>query len=379
MKTEAPQYASHCVVDFWDYNNRAYSEITDDLQYPHPDGTVFDISIPQIFVGFFVGVVSLIINFVASLIISALKCIPGIFRCWCYLTKGFGEAPGLLEILLFVPYVVAMVLVPVLCFSGIVICPLFWSVYSLNCIGAMYSDQILAGFKMIFINVYKFDSDTSSLVFESNTSCVPCFDLTITPRERERAPTNARQIRRHNVVDSGVTFDRMSITTVWDHFFHMCTVNGREALGLSLCTQEDISSYEPWLIVGLPSLVLIRALKRSLGDAAIKLSDGCVLDQDNVPSDSFSTHIYFRFMGAKDRYEELYITDDEHAFVEKWLFTNGDENKCKTLAGEISSQRLVELKNMTSMIQAMAILATRVPTFHRKFGDSLDRISTEAA
>jgi len=252
MKTEAPQYASHCVVDFWDYNNRAYSEITDDLQYPHPDGTVFDISIPQIFVGFFVGVVSLIINFVASLIISALKCIPGIFRCWCYLTKGFGEAPGLLEILLFVPYVVAMVLVPVLCFSGIVICPLFWSVYSLNCIGAMCSDGILAGLKKIFINVHQFDLQTPPITLTS------CFNLTITPPERERAPTNARQIRRHNVVDSGVTFDRMSITTVWDHFFHMCTVNGREALGLSLCTQEDISSYEPWLIVGLPSLVLIQ-------------------------------------------------------------------------------------------------------------------------
>jgi len=84
-------------------------------------------------------------------------------------------------------------------------------------------------------------------------------------------------------------------------------------------------------------------------------------------------------MEAKAWYEELNITDDEHAFIEKWLFANGDENKSKTIAGEIHSLRLVDLKNMTSMIQAIAILATRAPTFHRKFRDSLDGIATGAA
>ena len=134
--------------------------------------------------------------------------------------------------------------------SAIVIGPLFWSVYSLNCIGAMCSDGILAGLKRIFINVHRFDEMMLPFALTS------CFDWIPTPPKRAQTTENS-QIRRYGAVDSGLTFGRLSITTVWDQFFNTCTVHGREALSLSLCTQEDISSCEPWLIVGLPSLVLL--------------------------------------------------------------------------------------------------------------------------
>ena len=178
MKTFAPGFARSSVVDFWDFNYRAYKEITDDFKQLHPRNSVFEIRILLIFVGFFVGVISMIINFVASLIISAVKCIPLIFQCWHSLTISFGGS-GIFAFFLFVPYVIGMALVPVLCFSAIVIGPLFWSVYSLNCIGAMCSDGILAGLKRIFINVHQFDLQTPPIALTS------CFDLITTPREIE--------------------------------------------------------------------------------------------------------------------------------------------------------------------------------------------------
>jgi hypothetical protein len=85
--------------------------------------------------------------------------------------------------------------------------------------------------------------------------------------------------------------------------------------------------------------------------------------------------VYQQFIDIKKNFDKLAMNQNEYLFAEKWLFTVGDEEKCKQLSTQISESRLIEIKTVTSMIQSMATAVTRLPPYHRNFYASLQVIT----
>lgn len=137
---------------------------------------------------------------------------------------------------------------------------------------------------------------------------------------------------------------------------------------------DDIEEYESYLFIGLSSLVAFNGIERSLTQNGILMSNGKSVDMYTRPTDIFSTEIYEMMIDIKEKLKEINLSQHELRFVRHWLITVGNEEKCTKYAENISPERLTEIKKFTSLIQSIGTIITRVPTFHRLFGNMLTKV-----
>lgn len=76
----------------------------------------------------------------------------------------------------------------------------------------------------------------------------------------------------------------------------------------------------------------------------------------------------------KGKFKKLNPTYSEIMFMKKWLLTVGNEIKCTQYSSEISTERLIVLKCFTSDVQSLGTNVTVAPTFHKLFGNTINKI-----
>lgn len=423
-KTKGIEYAINAVQDFWNFNYRSYCSFVDEINSPNTTGYVFDINVIQIFIGLLMSTISICLNLPVAVLILLIKYIPAVFRGWYVLWKSFKSTDCFMGIC-FVPYVVATFLVPPVLAAAIPIGLIVDACYCIYPAIVMYKSPTFVsglgnGFKQIFRCMYVLDSWTNSVIFEANdASCFACFKFEIDFDESGRSQryndpavvraepsyrppvtttttntTSAYQypVQQHIVTQPTVAStygtttiaqngqngqnkdNRIAVLTIWDSFFAMCEIHGKEALTEGLCTKDSIESVDPILVIGLPSLVFARTIIRSKDVNSIQMATGQIVDEQTRPTDMLSNTLYPMFITLKNDFNDLNLTEEELIFVERWLFSVGNEAQCKTLTLVIAQDRLTEIKKVTSQIQSIATTVSRLPPFHRRFYAAVQKI-----
>jgi hypothetical protein len=408
LETEIFGTMQNAIYDFWNFNYRVYGSFVDEINDPRYNGHVYEISIIQIIFGLILGIIGMVINLICTSIIMILKCVPAILRFSREITSGCCQLGGGMFFACFPLWLVIIILMIVVCIGAIPVLILIGMIKGvIGPIGALYKSENICvgfanGFKDIFHNIYQLDLWTNELIFgdRSGTCLFGCFsncnpdysnsspiapfnpsvysDVHPQPSSysAESSPPNYTNIN----LDENSSLnrnERVSVLTIWNNFFAMCEQNGLDALLQGLCTKDDIIAIEPYIIIGLPSLVIVKALERSKNKNALVLSDGIIITKTNCPDDMISKRIYSEFMSILNQFNNLKLSQTEYAFVEKWLFTVGDEDKCKHLIDAINTsqpQRLTDIKKVTSQIQSIATSVSRLPPYHRNFYASLIKI-----
>ncbi|AYV76322.1 MAG: putative membrane protein [Terrestrivirus sp.] len=413
-KTKGIEYAINAVQDFWNFNYRSYCSFVDEINSPNTTGYVFDINVIQIFIGLLMSTISICLNLPVAILVLLIKYVPAVVRGWYVLWKSF-KSTDCFQGICFIPYVVATFLIPPVLAAAIPIGLIIDACYCIYPAIVMYKSPTFVsglgnGFKQIFRCMYVLDSWTNSVIFEANdTSCFACFkfeidfdessrsqrynDPVVVRTEPYRSPvttsTYQYPVEQHIVTQPTVAStygtttigqneqnkdNRIPVLTIWDSFFAMCEIHGKEALTEGLCTKDSIESVDPTLIIGLPSLVFVRTITRSKDVDGIQMATGQIVNEQTRPIDMLSNKLYPMFMTLKSDFNALKLTDEELIFVERWLFSVGNEAQCRTLTVAIAQERLIEIKKVTSQIQSISTTVSRLPPFHRLFYAAVQKI-----
>jgi hypothetical protein len=165
-----------------------------------------------------------------------------------------------------------------------------------------------------------------------------------------------------------------TVQEIWNGFFEMCEKSACGAVTTNLISIDDFESCEPYLFIGLSSLVAFEAIERSMDTNGIKLHSGKIVNIYTRPTDTFSTTVYDTVIDIKGKFKELNPTHRELIFIRKWLITVGDEAKCVQYMKDINSERLTSLKQFMSYVQSLGTNVTKAPTFHRLFGNTINKV-----
>ncbi len=403
LETDVHELVTNMIYDFWNFNYRIYGGFMDELKDPNYNGHVYEISFCEIIIGLILAVIGLIVNLICTTIIVVTKCIPTIFKLGREITSGWCQIRGCLFQCCTLCWVVAIILMSLACIVAIPVSILIGMVYGIwGPITVLYkSDNILKGFKdglkNIFHTIYEFDDLSNKMIFGDKNgacmfACFKCETNEVMPSDNSNASRfPSSPSHPPSYIDSAndsnypnypnyiqpnenspiIAKERVDVMTIWKSFFDMCEIHGAEAINEGLCSKDDFNELEPYIIIGLPSLVIIRALNRSKNTNSLIMADKAKIDGSNCPDDMISRRIYIEYISILHQFEALKLQDHEYQFAEKWLVTQGDEDKCKALAETILEKRLIEIKSFLSTIRAMSINLSRLPPYHRYFYSSV--------
>jgi len=397
MKTDVFVLMRNSLIDYQNFNQRAYGSIIFQLKNPHYNGHVYEISFFQIYFGGILCLIGMAVSAIVSTIITCLKCIPAIISIVVRFFKNCRDeccSHGCV-CMCFPLLVIGFVLVVVGCIVSVPLIILFCVIYGgLNPIVEMYRANslyvgITNGLKRICNDMYELDMSSNKLIFGTEFSCLYfCkFDMVeshvqpVFANHVDVQPVFANHVdvqpvfANHFDPQSNTTTDRLekriSVEQIWENFFEMCTKCGRETLAEGFASKDDFESVDPYVIIGLTSLVIIRALERSRGTKSLILSDGIIINNLTRPTDMVSTRIYKEFISVLDQLDQLKLNDLELMFAEKWLFTCGNEEKTKSIRELITDSRISQIKVLTSRIQSIAINISSLPPYLRRFDQSI--------
>jgi len=376
------------VKDFWKFSYETFPVFAESMSTPYYEGDVFEIRVSQIFVGFGLGLVALVIDIVPLTVILVVKAIPAVIKVW-YNIWAFWVETQCFMFLLFFPFIVATAVTPLLVAIAIPIIILCASVYNLRCVVVMYRLSsvepsfvvalvrcVKHSMKLFMSTIYDIDDISNRYIF-NNSSCLGNFN-------------HEHEITQFNATIETRVKELIPIVTVWNNFFTMCEQYGKQALAEHMCTRDEIETAEPFVILGLPSLVLCRVLKRCRGQENITLSDGTVISNINKPSDYVCTLVYPIFIKLKTDFDSLVLNDVEYKFLETWLFTSGDETKCAGLLPQspsstttlptygtitvTSGDRRKQIMHVASQVLNISTMITKFPTFQQNFVSTCNKI-----
>lgn len=408
--TQILKYTVNYVGDVWNMLWVTYPQYLSSKRSPNPDGSVFDIKILHVLIGIILYALALVIDTTFAIVICLIKLIPAIVQSWREVTNMWKSSECFREICCCL-YLIIMCCIPIVCSIGVVIGTVYAFVVAINVTFVMFqTDSIPNGFLQIFINIHNIDIATNSYLPESmaesfKDGIFPCFNISlrehifqlnqpvpVVRRSFRDAPLGMELLNELYPVDAprtsivrsvftpsqmrqetqNIMNERINIGKIWDNFFEMCSYQCTDVVTSGLCTIDDIIGCEPYLFIGLPSLVIFRAIKRSQNMTGIMLSDGIIVTKDNVPTDSFSISVFNEIIKIKNGLKGLNLTDNEYDFIEKWLFTMGNVAKCVEPKG-IPPEKMSEIKVIISMIQSIGTNISMIPSCHRRFGDALTR------
>jgi hypothetical protein len=384
------------VIDVWNTFYITYGNYLSEKRKPNFDGSIFEIKILHILAGLIVYVLALVIDTTFASVICVVKLIPAIFKSWKEVTNLWKTTECAREVCLCV-YILIMICIPVVSCIGVAVVIIYSFVTAINVIFVMFrTDSVTNGFRKIFINIYNIDLATNPYISKTlTTSFFPCFNFQLENvnvsqtfdnslvREgitNEMYPNDAPRTHIiHSVVTShqardqtqNITNSRIDIGNIWNNFFEMCSYQCEDMIAAGVCLISEVIGQESYLFIGLPGLVVFRAITRSLNIPGIMLSDGVIITKDSVPSDEFSTSLFNDIISIKHQIKTQNFSENELDFIGKWIFTMGNVDKCVEPTG-ISNGRMSSIKLVISMIQRIGINISMIPSCHRRFGNALD-------
>ena len=165
---------------------------------------------------------------------------------------------------------------------------------------------------------------------------------------------------------------------IWDSFFDRAYELANQCLQLNVLIMDDFVCEEPFLYMGLPSLIVIEVVHRSLDctDGFI-LSTGMKLTQDNCPEKH--RLLYACMQASKARLEQLQLNTYELAVMKLRLLFAGDESKEVPfeLRESITEARLSAINAVVAEITSVAIRLTQEEVFKKKFRAIFETITKD--
>ncbi|KAI6649328.1 hypothetical protein LOD99_11694 [Oopsacas minuta] len=175
-------------------------------------------------------------------------------------------------------------------------------------------------------------------------------------------------------VDIKCTQIQLKDDVIWESFFVIAYELSIQCIHLGVLVVDDFAGLEPFLFIGLPSLVLVEAVHRSIEHEGIVLATGTVVTETNCPDGVKS------MFQAIDRFKKKFLELDLNTFELSWLklnllFTTGcDKEPPELIAKRVSPDRMVRINAIKSEVIGVSILLTQMLIFKEKFGRVMTRV-----
>ena len=173
------------------------------------------------------------------------------------------------------------------------------------------------------------------------------------------------------------TIVKLEDAAIWDSFFVIAYELSMRCLYLGVLMVDDFTELEPFLFIGLPSLVLVEAVHRSMDHEGIVLATGIVVTAENCPDevrDMF--HAIARF---KKLFSELELNSFELSWLKLTLLfaTSSEKAPPVEIGKRVSADRMERVNAIRSEVIGVSILLTQMLIFKDKFGKIISRVIQE--
>ena len=170
---------------------------------------------------------------------------------------------------------------------------------------------------------------------------------------------------------------KLEETVIWDSFFVIAYELSMRCLSLGVLVVDDFTELEPFLFIGLPSLVLVEAVHRSMDCEGIVLATGTVVTAENCPDEVMNMfHAIARF---KKMFSELELNSFELSWLKLNLLfaTSSDKTPPVEITKRVSPDRMERINAIRSEVVGVSILLTQMLTFKNKIGKVISRVLQE--
>ena len=163
---------------------------------------------------------------------------------------------------------------------------------------------------------------------------------------------------------------------IWDSFWERSYELSMQCLKLDILLVDDFLNQESFLFIGLPSLVLIEAVHRSVGEEGILLATGLLVTKLNCPREFAEL---FRVVEAfKSRFFALEFNNLELCWLKlNLLFASCDKIPPQDISCRISEERIKMINSVKANVTQVAIGVTQMSIFKRRFGEVITRVIDE--
>lgn len=177
------------------------------------------------------------------------------------------------------------------------------------------------------------------------------------------------------------------VNQVWNNFFEQCLVVGSDALRDGLLTREECEDAEPFVILGITAVVVLRAIQRSPPGSNLELADGMLLHEGNRPSHPDVRAIWESVLVAKALLESAELTSEELRLLEATTLLgttelDGRPASCAELLGDFTKlppDRKTTLNNIRTELTGVALAMSRKNVFQGRFMGVLEELGQDGA
>eukprot|EP00656_Telonema_subtile_P014393 TRINITY_DN17375_c0_g1_i1.p1 TRINITY_DN17375_c0_g1~~TRINITY_DN17375_c0_g1_i1.p1 ORF type:complete len:407 (+),score=88.99 TRINITY_DN17375_c0_g1_i1:9-1229(+) len=157
------------------------------------------------------------------------------------------------------------------------------------------------------------------------------------------------------------------VDRVWSNMFAQCGAVGVEALAKGLLQREDVQASRPAVVQGLPSVVILRSLQRSLdfGASGILLADGLEVTEENRPKHMIGNLFWEPSIELKAALLAAELSVEEFLSLERHLLAPNGVH--------LQGQRDC-LTDIATRVTRMATNAARLPAFKERIDEVVKHI-----
>ncbi|KAK3256259.1 hypothetical protein CYMTET_34597 [Cymbomonas tetramitiformis] len=118
----------------------------------------------------------------------------------------------------------------------------------------------------------------------------------------------------------------VTCSTVWNNLFEQCIEAGCHMRNCGVIEEGDLEDYAPFLFIGLPGLVVLRAIWRSIDGESegLILGDGQSILPSSRPAGIIADQFWTSSMDLKAKLVGLHLTQAERIYLEVYTCTMGD-------------------------------------------------------
>lgn len=239
------------------------------------------------------------------------------------------------------------------------------------------TQNLILTFKVLLNDTYKFDEKVSHMFsnFIISDTMRNNFLRIVKPLKFFNFTVDVEQIlpnnNENNFVFNNINEFRNNIgteITTWDKFIDFCVESLEECITKQLCSYDDLESYEPYLFCGVPAYGIIKMIDTSKEFKYLIFNDTKINTNSFFGTNSLVNDLY----NLKKDIKNMNINSIELTYLEKWLFTCG--NEIKVDKKNISDNRLIEINRLSSKFQSVAINISKLPSFTRRLENGIKRI-----
>ncbi len=383
------------IKEFYNYNKNSYPLQTRLYTIPNPDNSVFEISIIQLLLGIILGVVGSVIGIISLFIMAVVKFLPAFWLLFKTLTDLLFSIRQWVCCFI-IPYFIALAIGSVMLIFIFPISILYGIFFGLLSIDVLINEaSFYKGLASVFNNIYELDLKTNKELFGENCgSLLSCFAFQHSAFQHSAFqhsafqhsavhPLSLEHSNNYNTLGADVSGNAkvgtktISLNEIWSSFFEMCILVGNESTFITL---ENLNDLDEFLFVGLPALVIYKAIERSavFKNDGILLATDEIITRENLPQEAITNQIYDKIFNDMCRgrkiFKELQLTIDEKSFIEKWLITFGQWKEKEDLVKKIEQERYKKIIELISLISGLAIVTSRLPFFLQNINNSLNVI-----